>query len=91
MKLAVITENGRSLDLKQDVFKKLYLVTHVPLLLEHLDLNFPHCVISCFRKGEMNIMNLAIIQGAVNTKEINRKKRYSNEKKKHVLKTVGMK
>lgn len=45
MKIAIITENVRSLtdksiDLKQDVFNKLHIVTYVPLLLEQLALIF---------------------------------------------------
>ena len=45
MKIAIITENVRSLtdksiDLKQDVFNKLHTVTYVPLLLEQLALIF---------------------------------------------------
>lgn len=39
----------------------------------------------------MNIMNLDIIQETVNTKEINREQRYSNEKKNCVLETLGLK
>lgn len=57
-----------------------------------VDFNLPHYIISCFRKGAVNIMNLGRIQEALNTREINRKKkRYSNEKKKHVLETIGLK
>lgn len=61
------------------------------LFLQQLTLNLPHYIISCFRKGEMNIMILGIIQEAVNTKKLNRKQRYSNEKKKHVSETIGLK
>lgn len=39
----------------------------------------------------MNIMNLGIIQETVNTKEINREQRYSNEEKNRVLETLELK
>lgn len=57
--------------------------------LGQLTLNLSHYINSCFRKGEMNVMILCMIQEAVNTKEFNRKRKCSDEKKKHALETMG--
>lgn len=61
----------RLIDLKQDMFIKLYVVTSM-FLSRTVDFHLLYYLLR--QKSEMDIMILGIIQEAVNTKEFNRKK-----------------